>query len=206
MKGLQILNIRALSRTLIAGLLCLTMIMLPFGATLANGYEVISNESLVQTDLPESDDIRDENDDNEPFDEEHIYDLVPEPDPGDDEDVVVEEPADEEGTITLPNLPVDEIADDDEIQPAAEDDLIDVPDELMDILFMPLSSSGANIDMSDSYPPSSGIGWTYSGGVYTILNGANVLIEGDNQSSGSSQRRLVVSANANVTITLDTCP
>ncbi|GHT66978.1 hypothetical protein FACS189452_03830 [Bacteroidia bacterium] len=53
--------------------------------------------------------------------------------------------------------------------------------------------------MADGSPPSSGTGWTYSGNVYTIQNGANVTVTGTN----ASQRRLAVAANATATITLN---
>ncbi|MDR0247250.1 MAG: hypothetical protein LBI16_02485 [Burkholderiales bacterium] len=62
------------------------------------------------------------------------------------------------------------------------------------------------INLSDDNPPTSGIGWTYSGGadgVYTILNGADVIVIADNQQPDPSERRLKVAAGATATITLD---
>ncbi|MDR2000148.1 MAG: hypothetical protein LBP94_01255, partial [Zoogloeaceae bacterium] len=57
--------------------------------------------------------------------------------------------------------------------------------------------------MSDAAPPPSGAGWTYAAGVYTISNGVNVTVRGDNQSPAPSQRRLAVAGSATVTLTLD---
>ncbi|MDR1042757.1 MAG: hypothetical protein LBL54_02505, partial [Clostridiales Family XIII bacterium] len=61
-------------------------------------------------------------------------------------------------------------------------------------------SGGSIIDISDDDPsPSSGSGWRYSGGVYTILNGANVIVEGTN---AGTENRLTVDAGATAYITL----
>ncbi|MDR1292790.1 MAG: Ig-like domain-containing protein [Clostridiales Family XIII bacterium] len=61
------------------------------------------------------------------------------------------------------------------------------------------------IDMSDANPATSGPGWTYDSDseVYTILNGADVAVTGDNNSPAKSQRRLQVATDAAVNITLD---
>jgi hypothetical protein len=64
------------------------------------------------------------------------------------------------------------------------------------------SSFGITINMADDNPPTNGTGWTYAGGIYTILHGANVIVTGDNQSPIASQRRIAVEAGATVTITL----
>ncbi len=61
------------------------------------------------------------------------------------------------------------------------------------------SSNGNVIDMSDDDPSTSGEGWTYSNGVYTISDGANVIVVGDN---GGSGRRILIEAGATVTVTL----
>ena len=52
-------------------------------------------------------------------------------------------------------------------------------------------SVGANIDMSDDSPPVSGVGWTYENSVYTILDGANVVITENNQEPEASCYTLV---------------
>jgi len=57
------------------------------------------------------------------------------------------------------------------------------------------------IDLSVSPFPPSGTGWTYAGGVFTILDGANVTVTGS--TSGTNARRIVVEALATATITLD---
>ena len=56
------------------------------------------------------------------------------------------------------------------------------------------------INMSDNNPPSSGTGWTYASGVYTILDGANVTVIG---SSANNMTGLAVTTNATVNITLN---
>ncbi|WP_138268424.1 X2-like carbohydrate binding domain-containing protein [Anaerofustis stercorihominis] len=60
-------------------------------------------------------------------------------------------------------------------------------------------SEGNVIDMSDTNPAASGDGWTYADGVYTISNGANVTVVGDN---GGSGRRILIEAGATATVTL----
>ncbi|MCL2086882.1 MAG: hypothetical protein FWH05_04720, partial [Oscillospiraceae bacterium] len=60
------------------------------------------------------------------------------------------------------------------------------------------ASFGANIDMSDTNPPSSGTGWTFSNDVYTISG--NVTVTGNN---GETKRRLAVAANVTASITLN---
>ena len=60
-------------------------------------------------------------------------------------------------------------------------------------------SEGNIIDMSDTNPAASGDGWTYVDGVYTISNGANVTVVGDN---GGSGRRILIEAGATATVTL----
>ena len=70
------------------------------------------------------------------------------------------------------------------------------------IPIMPLASGGSTIDMSDPSPPTSGTGWTYSGGTdgsYTILDGANVTVTGSNS---GSQRRIWVDMNATANVKL----
>jgi hypothetical protein len=62
------------------------------------------------------------------------------------------------------------------------------------------SSGGIVIDMSDANPNGSGTGWIYSGGVYTILNGANVIVEGNNS---VTKNRLAVNTGANADIILN---
>jgi hypothetical protein len=63
------------------------------------------------------------------------------------------------------------------------------------------NSGGSIIDISDDDPgPPSGSGWSYADGVYTILNGANVIVEGNNSGTGN---RLTVDTGATVSITLD---
>jgi hypothetical protein len=43
------------------------------------------------------------------------------------------------------------------------------------------ATSGENIiDMADTNPPSTGSGWTYANSVYTITNGADVIVTGKN--------------------------
>jgi hypothetical protein len=64
------------------------------------------------------------------------------------------------------------------------------------------ASEGNVIDLSDGslFEGASGVGWTYSGGVYTITDSAIVTVKGDN---GGSQRRVEVAANATADITLN---
>ena len=64
-------------------------------------------------------------------------------------------------------------------------------------------SAGTTIDMADGTLPASGTGWNYAGDVYTILNGANVTVIGDNQQPVASQRRIEVDVNAVADITLN---
>ena len=56
------------------------------------------------------------------------------------------------------------------------------------------------IDLSETDIPPVGIGWTYANNVYTILDGADVIVTGNN---AGSQRRLAVEAGAEAIITLD---
>jgi hypothetical protein len=62
------------------------------------------------------------------------------------------------------------------------------------------NSGGIIIDMSDADPSGSGTGWRYAGGVYTILNGASVIVEGDNS---GTKNRLAVDTGATADITLN---
>lgn len=57
----------------------------------------------------------------------------------------------------------------------------------------------AVIDMADNAPQTSGTGWTFSNGIYTILDGADVTITGQND----NQRRIEVEEGATANITLD---
>ncbi|MDR2173043.1 MAG: IPTL-CTERM sorting domain-containing protein [Burkholderiales bacterium] len=61
-------------------------------------------------------------------------------------------------------------------------------------------STGATIDMSDTSPTASGTGWTLASGVYTISNGADVTVIGNN---GGSGRRILIQAGATARITLN---
>jgi hypothetical protein len=63
-------------------------------------------------------------------------------------------------------------------------------------------SGGDVIDMSDG-STMSGTGWTYANDVYTIQDGADVIVIGDNNSPTTNQRRLQVATGAAVSITLD---
>jgi subtilisin family serine protease len=56
------------------------------------------------------------------------------------------------------------------------------------------------IDLNRSNPPSVGLRWTYSNNVYTVGNGANISITGNN---GGSARRVEIAASATVLITLE---
>lgn len=58
------------------------------------------------------------------------------------------------------------------------------------------------IDLSENYPSTSNIGWSYDSGaqVYTIANNADVIITGSNE---FNQRRVEVAVSAKATITLD---
>jgi len=58
---------------------------------------------------------------------------------------------------------------------------------------------GTTIDMNDTDPPSSGAKWTYAGNVYTIEDGAEVIVTGTN----ADNRRIEVEENATATITLN---
>ena len=60
-------------------------------------------------------------------------------------------------------------------------------------------NGGMHIDLSDPTPPPSGIGWTFAGNVYTILDSATVTITG----TSANQRRIEIAADASVFITLD---
>ncbi|GHU80964.1 hypothetical protein FACS1894191_7290 [Clostridia bacterium] len=60
-------------------------------------------------------------------------------------------------------------------------------------------SSGADIDMSDYSPPTSGTNWTYNNNVYTLSNNANVTVIG----TGPNYRRIAVAEGAAATITLN---
>ena len=60
-------------------------------------------------------------------------------------------------------------------------------------------SSETTIDMADNAPPINGEGWTFANNVFTILDGANVIITGTN----ANQRRIEVAANATANITLN---
>jgi len=66
-------------------------------------------------------------------------------------------------------------------------------------------SAGVFIDMGDDTIGNgdTGTNWSYNGGIYTIFNGANVTVKGNNQSPASSMRRLFVEDSATVSITLD---
>ena len=70
-------------------------------------------------------------------------------------------------------------------------------------------SFGTTINVSDASPAANGTGWAFSGITYTIFDGANVTITGDNRNGGSVtvpariNRNIRVAAGANVTVTLD---
>jgi len=66
-----------------------------------------------------------------------------------------------------------------------------------------VGSSGATIDMSDSAPPAIGTGWTFANNVYTILDGANVTVIGDNQLPTASLRRIWIEDDAVANVTLN---
>ncbi|MDR2172646.1 MAG: IPTL-CTERM sorting domain-containing protein [Burkholderiales bacterium] len=72
------------------------------------------------------------------------------------------------------------------------------------VVMVRVYTPGTNvIDLSDTDPPLTGDGWTYSGGtdgVYTILDSADVTVTNSNT---GSQRRLEVDADAEATITLN---
>ncbi|MDR0686470.1 MAG: T9SS type A sorting domain-containing protein [Dysgonamonadaceae bacterium] len=59
-------------------------------------------------------------------------------------------------------------------------------------------AGGNIINLADDAAPSSGEGWTYASNVYTVLDGANVVIAG-----ASTTKRVVVASGATATITLD---
>jgi hypothetical protein len=59
-------------------------------------------------------------------------------------------------------------------------------------------SAGNFINLSDDAALTSGEGWTYASNVYTVLDGANVVISGS-----STTKRVVVNSGATATITLD---
>jgi len=64
-----------------------------------------------------------------------------------------------------------------------------------------LGTWGASfINLSDPYPPPSDAGWTFNNHIYTIQNGADVTVIGDNM---GGQRRIEVAADAIASITLD---
>jgi hypothetical protein len=56
-----------------------------------------------------------------------------------------------------------------------------------------------SINLANSSPDGTGLGWTYSGNVYTVQNGAVVRVYGDND----GQKRLAVAESARAVITLD---
>jgi uncharacterized repeat protein (TIGR02543 family) len=56
------------------------------------------------------------------------------------------------------------------------------------------------IDLAIANPAATGVGWTYSDNVYTILNGADVTLINSN---AGSQRRVAVAANAKADVTLN---
>ena len=56
-----------------------------------------------------------------------------------------------------------------------------------------------DINLAEANPPATGIGWTFSGGRYTILNNSNVNIFGAN----ADRRRILVQAGATAIITLN---
>jgi len=58
-------------------------------------------------------------------------------------------------------------------------------------------SGGTYINVGEASPPASGTGWTYSNGVFTVQNGANVTVAGT-----ASSRYILVEENATATITL----
>jgi hypothetical protein len=62
------------------------------------------------------------------------------------------------------------------------------------------SSGGTIIYLSDATPPSSGTYWTYSNHVYTIEDGADVTVTGND---AGDYRRIVIDNNATATLTLD---
>ncbi|MCL2872651.1 MAG: putative Ig domain-containing protein [Betaproteobacteria bacterium] len=69
-----------------------------------------------------------------------------------------------------------------------------------DITFTTANRVGTNIiDLSDTNPPPSGTGWTYSSLVYTIQDGADVIVINDS----TNYRRLEVATDAKATITLN---
>ena len=59
--------------------------------------------------------------------------------------------------------------------------------------------NGGIIDLSDNNPLPQGAGWTFSGNVYTVLDGADVTFTG----TSANQRRIQVAANATTNITLN---
>ncbi|MDR0232629.1 MAG: S8 family serine peptidase [Dysgonamonadaceae bacterium] len=67
-------------------------------------------------------------------------------------------------------------------------------------LTVDLDNASTRIDLSESNPSSSGLRWTFSDDVYTISDGANVSITGNNE---GSERRVEVMAGAAAYITLD---
>lgn len=63
--------------------------------------------------------------------------------------------------------------------------------------WVPLSG-GNLINLSEATPPASGEGWTYESGMFTIIDGANVIVSGE-----TKNKRIVVEPSATVTITLE---
>ncbi|MCL2727387.1 MAG: hypothetical protein FWD56_03295 [Bacteroidales bacterium] len=60
---------------------------------------------------------------------------------------------------------------------------------------------GGVIDMANPTPAASGLGWTYAGTVYAIIDGATVTVVRSNQLPAISQRRIVVDgATASMTL------
>jgi uncharacterized repeat protein (TIGR02543 family) len=60
------------------------------------------------------------------------------------------------------------------------------------------ASTGANIDLTDENPATSGTGWSYNNNVYTITDGAEVTISGI-----TTTKRVEIAINAKVTVTLN---
>jgi len=67
-----------------------------------------------------------------------------------------------------------------------------------DYKYIEIQPNKSTIDMSLANPREDGEGWAYNGGIFTILDGANVNVIGTN----ANQRRIEADAGATATITL----
>jgi len=67
--------------------------------------------------------------------------------------------------------------------------------------YEPLCCGENKIDISNTNPPSCGIGWTFANDIFTIQNDADVTVTGNN--AGSERRLLVADGAKNVTITIE---